>query len=472
MDRVIVYPGQVISDTDTLIAQRNAEIAIGNALSATIGTAGPFAVGFAATCNGQDLVVTVASGHINEVAVIDADAYGSMAADSAQVVRQYVSPGASFTLSATSAAQTFYISASLSSADTNATLLRYVDASDDSLTLAGQNGDGASQATIRAAIATLEVTTAPPVDGGILIWSVVLPANATAVTQSMISLANSALFYPTIPQLAPKDSPLFTGSPRAPTPTAGDQSTLLATTAFVGSWASGNLLSIQSYVGPSATTGGANTFSLSVQSRCKRVIIAVSAGGGGGGGCPTCTATQAGIGGGGGAGAYALLAIDPSLVSFPLTVSLGCGGRGGQSSAGAMSGNSGGPSSIGSFVTLGGGFGGVIGTGSGEAVIGGAGVGGNPQVVTTSGVTVIVSSKGQGGQSGLAVGISENYFFGYGGMGGNRSPYSGGEEAGAGQTGNAGELGSGGSGACVSPGTTYQNGGDGGSGWMVVMQYG
>ena len=37
----------------------------------------------------------------------------------------------------------------------------------------------------------------------------------------------------TIPDLAPKASPVLTGSPVAPTPTAGDSTALIATTAFV-----------------------------------------------------------------------------------------------------------------------------------------------------------------------------------------------------------------------------------------------
>ncbi|NHN88096.1 hypothetical protein [Acetobacter conturbans] len=473
MDRVIVYPAQVIADTDTLIAERNTERAIGQAIAMTMGGPGPFASGLGATCSGSDLVINVASGQINEGAVADSAAYGSLAADSTVIIRQYTAAATSFTLTSSTAAQTYYIYATVALTDTGTTMLRYLDASDTTHTLSGVTDTGTTQPTERTAVATIAISTSAPPASAIALWSITLPANATAVTQSMISLDNSNLFYPKIPALAPKDSPTFTGSPTAPTPASGDSSTLLATTAFVTNWSAANLLQCDTYEGPTATAGGYSVIQLSMQSRTKFAIIELSGGGGGGGGAPTCSSTQGGTGGGGGAGGYCRFRVDVSQLQWPVTATLGPGGRGGQSASTAMTGNAGGSAAFGSMVVVTGGFGGLVAQGGGVAIIGGAGAGGSAQVTSTTGITVLNSGTGQSGFSGHVSGVSENYFFGYGGAGGGRPPYyAGGWESGSGETGKPGDPGGGGSGSCVAPSGTYMNGGDGGPSWMTVTQYG
>ena len=63
--------------------------------------------------------------------------------------------------------------------------------------------------------------------------------------------------------LAPLNSPTFTGTPKAPTPTAGDNSTNIATTQFVGNAVTteaGNLLASPAFTGvPTAPTATAGT---------------------------------------------------------------------------------------------------------------------------------------------------------------------------------------------------------------------
>ena len=138
-----------------------------------------------------------------------------------------------------------------------------------------------------------------------------------------------------------------------------------------------------------------------------------------------------------------------------------------------MTGNSGGSAAFGNIVVATGGSGGLVAKGGGVAIIGGAGAGGATQVVSSTGITVLNSAVGQSGFSGHVSGVSENYFFGYGGAGGGRPPYySGGWESGSGEAGKLGDPGGGGSGSCVAPSGTYQNGGDGGPAWMTITQYG
>ncbi|NHO33289.1 glycine-rich domain-containing protein [Acetobacter fallax] len=472
MDRVIVYPGQIVADTDTLIAERNTEQAVGQVLGLTMGETGPYASGLAATCSGTDMVVSVAAGQIVAVATTDPTAYGTLGTSSESVMRQYVAPATSFTIAAAASAQTLYISATLSVTDTGATLLRYADVTDETRTLSGVSNDGVSQPTLRAAVATLTISATASDTDIVPVWRVDVPAGAAAITQDMISLNNSNLFYPTIPELAPTNSPVFTGIPQAPTPPSTDSSTRLATTAFVTGWAAGNLLSQQHYTGPAATDGGSTSMTLALSSRCRIAIIELCAGGGGGGGAATAAAATAGLGGGGGGGGYARVIINMSVFGTTVPIVLGCGGRGGQASSGAMSGNNGGNSSMGSFLTLNGGVGGTSILAGGPAILAGAGRGGTFQFTSTSGVDAPVLSNGDGGSSGHATGMSSDYFFGFGGKGGNAPGFAGGDEAGSLGAGNGGSPGCGGSGACAGPNQSYQNGGDGGAGWMIVTQYG
>ena len=472
MDRVIVYPAQIIAETDTLIAQRNTERAVGQVIAMTMGGPGPFASGLAATCSGSDLIVNVASGQITESAVADASAYGTLPADNTVIMRQYTAAAASFTLTTSTEAQTYYIYATVALTDSGTTMLRYLDASDTTRTLSGETDTGQPQPTQRTATATLAISTSAPPAEAITLWRVDIPANATTITQSMISTDNTNLFYPKIPALAPKDSPAFTGTPTAPTPAIGDSSTRLATTAFVTNWSAANLLQVNTYEGPAASAGGYAIIQLSILSRTKFAIIELS-GGGGGGGAPTCGSTEGGTGGGGGAGGYCRFLVDVEQIQWPVTVTLGAGGRGGQSSSTAMTGNSGGSAAFGNIVVATGGSGGLVAKGGGVAIIGGAGAGGATQVVSSTGITVLNSAVGQSGFSGHVSGVSENYFFGYGGAGGGRPPYySGGWESGSGEAGKLGDPGGGGSGSCVAPSGTYQNGGDGGPAWMTITQYG
>ncbi|GBQ20456.1 hypothetical protein AA0472_0143 [Acetobacter estunensis NRIC 0472] len=455
MDRVIVYPAQIVADTDTLIAERNTERAIGEVIALTMGSTGPFATGLTATCSGTNLLVQIGAGQINASSVADASSYGSLAADSTLIMRQYNAAQTSFTLTTATTAQTFHIYATLSMVDTGATMLRYLDASDSTRTLSGATDTGTGQPTERTAIATLALTTGTVPSGSVPVWRIDLPANATSVTQSMITLDNTALFYTKIPDLAPINSPAFTGTPTAPTPASGDSSQKLATTAFVTNWASANLLACDTYLGPAASAGGYNVIQLSLNSRTRFAIIEIAGAGGGGG------------------GGYCRFLVTASELQWPVTATLGAGGRGGQSASTAMSGNSGGNAAFGSMVVAVGGSGGSVAQGGGVAIIGGTGAGGAVQVISSTGITVLNSGIGPSGRSGHVSGVSENYFYGYGGAGGDRPPYySGGWESGAGQTGKTGDAGSGGSGSCVAPGGTYMNGGDGGPAWMTVTQYG
>jgi len=59
------------------------------------------------------------------------------------------------------------------------------------------------------------------------------PLTNNEMDQNLINLNNDKIETSVLPTLAPKNSPIFTGNPTAPTPPLGDNDTSLATTAFV-----------------------------------------------------------------------------------------------------------------------------------------------------------------------------------------------------------------------------------------------
>jgi hypothetical protein len=80
MDRNIVYPGAIPLDTDLLASNRNAMIAFGALIRATLGTDAVFDGLEVQPTVPASLGVTVAPGSITALSVVDQNAYGSMAA--------------------------------------------------------------------------------------------------------------------------------------------------------------------------------------------------------------------------------------------------------------------------------------------------------------------------------------------------------------------------------------------------------
>ena len=246
-------------------------------------------------------------------------------------------------------------------------------------------------------------------------------------------------------ELATLASPTFTGTPAAPTATAGTNTTQLATTAFVttgiANAAYGRYLrTIQ------ITASGPYTPSSDAKSG---VVETVGAGGGGGGCAATTTTTAHLVSGGGGAGGTAMHRLTSLDTSY--TVTIGAGGAGG---AGANVGTGGGTTSFAnaSGTTLcsasggGGGGAGVSGSVSNSNALvasggpAGSGITGNLRTGSYESASVAVaaysSNIGSGGGStpygtgGARVGVSVqgavagNNGTGYGTGGGGCAAYS------------------------------------------------
>jgi hypothetical protein len=364
MDRIIVYPGSIPLDTDLLNTNRNAMVALGALIRATLGT-GPLVDGLAlAPASAVGLAVSVGPGSIIQLAALDQAAYGSLPADTQdQVVKMGVSLSTTvLQLAAPSVAGqsiAYMIQASFLESDTGAVVLPYYNAANPAQPFLGPANSGAAQPTARAqgvqvqlkagAAAIAGQQTAPPVDAGwVGLGIIVVSYGQTAVTQASISpVPGAPILQAKLPDLRPGFS---------------------------------NLLAI--------TASG----SFTVPTGVTRVKVTVTGGGGAGG----THASQAGGGGGAGGQAVSVIAgLTPGSV-IPVTV-----GSAGAAPAGAANGGNGGTSSFGSFVSATGGLGGVGGSGSGTCAgsSGGVGVGGGVNEAGGFG-TDAVDASGKGGDGG------------------------------------------------------------------------
>lgn len=269
-------------------------------------------------------------------------------------------------------------------------------------------------------------------------------------------------------QYATKDSPTFTGKPKAPTPPVVANDTQVATAGFVqaviAALVSGELANKQpldktltdlsgkdvaailEYLGlrnvahsQMTTYLTAGTFTFTVPDGVYRIKCRVIGGGGGAGGSASDKS-----GGGGGAGGYAEGWIDVTP-GQTITITVGIGGSGG--TAGNF-GVSGGLSSVGGFMSASGGaYGDAGGGGTGAGGFGGTGTGGSVNSV---------GSDGSDGTTTGAVGAGEG-----GGSALGGSTRSGGSGR------NSLSIGGGGSASYT---TTAQSGGNGHAG-AVIMEY-
>jgi hypothetical protein len=248
-------------------------------------------------------------------------------------------------------------------------------------------------------------------------------------------------------------SPTFTGDPKAPTPTAGDNDTSIATTAFVATAVTGLIKTVKTQ---KFTASGTYTPSAGM-TFC---VIECVGGGGGGGGCGG-GASQSYTGGGGGSGGYSRLTALAATIGASKAVTIGAAGTGG--GAGANNGTIGGDTSVGALCIGKAGLGGICGSSAlvpsggdggppGTGDIAAAGMPGNPGFYNTANAAATITASGAGGSS----------FFGGGAVGIWGGTSSAGNAARA--------YGSGGSGGSVS-GANNAAGGNGSAGFVHITEY-
>jgi hypothetical protein len=209
-----------------------------------------------------------------------------------------------------------------------------------------------------------------------------LPNGTTATTQSSgdnsTKVATTAYVGTATSTLAPLASPVFTGTPSLPTGAFGitqlssDNSTKLATTAFVNSVIATGVktVKVQSFTSSSTYTPSAGML---------YCIIEMVGGGGGGGGVSGNT------GGCGAAGAYIKALLTAAQIGASQAITIGAAGTGGISGGGV--GGSGGGTTVGSLLSCTGGTG-------GSASAGVPGTGGTATVTTGTPILAMNGSRG------------------------------------------------------------------------------
>ena len=412
MDRNLVYPGSIPLDSDLLSLNRNTMIALGALAQAALGTS---IVADGLACSPAGLGVSVGPGCITQFSVVDAAAYGSLAADTTSpLVKMGINLTAtSFALSAPATSGqsiNYLIQAALQEADGGAQVLPYYNAANPAQAFAGPVNSGVAQNTLRqqrvqlqlksGAPASTGAQTTPPVDNG---W-VGLYVITVNYGQSSLATGNIATL-PTAPFLAFKLPQLRPG------------------------FASGvqGFTSSASYIVPPGVTQ-----------------IEVEAWGGGAGSYASTSGNPAG---GAGAGGYARKRITGLAPGQVIAVTVGAGGAAG---ATGTTPTPGGASSFGGSLTANGGILNPIAT-LAIPLHGGAG------------------GTASGGDINIAGGDGNWGHNNNGGMGGN-APNGGGMRNAGGGGGNPGNFpGGGASGAGTGANSTTPNAGAaGGAGFIIV----
>lgn len=332
MDRQIVYPGSIPLDTDILSVQRNTMLALGFLAQATLGS-NTVVDGLA--CTPQlvpNMTFNVGPGSILSLSNVDANAFGSLAADTTDaLVKMGINLGTTvFTVTApgtTGQSRNYLIQAAFQEADASAVVLPYYNSSNPAVAYSGPANSGAAQNTQRLQSVNLQMKTGvaattgtqvtPTPDGGFVgLWVITVAYAQTSVTAGNIARLGTAPFV---------DGPV-TGRGVQP----------------------GRLLGTQTF-----STAGTSTY-IPTQGT-NSVEAEVIGGGAAGGGSAATGAAQVSGGAGGGGGGYARKRITSAFSG--VTVTVGAGGVGGVGTAGGA----GGASSFGALVTATGGSGGSLG---------------------------------------------------------------------------------------------------------------
>ncbi|MET0183066.1 MAG: hypothetical protein ABW199_09295 [Caulobacterales bacterium] len=210
MDRQIVNPSQIALDSDILLTNKNAFVAMSKIIEAILGTA-TLLSGFACTpTSPASMSVDVAGGQIFSLQNVDNTAYGSVASDTAhQIMKQGVSLD-KVTLNCPAPVTVGYsinylIQIAFSEADSGDALRTYYNSSNPASPWTGANNSGVADKTVRqnrpvitvkagAAATTGTQTTPTPDAGNVVAWVVTVAYGAVTITAPNIAAHGSAPF--------------------------------------------------------------------------------------------------------------------------------------------------------------------------------------------------------------------------------------------------------------------------------------
>lgn len=214
MNRIIVKPGQIPLDVDPLQTERFAHVGLGRFMAAVMGLDSVVVDGLAVTqTSPASMQVNVSAGCILIKASVDATDYGSLTADTRQIMR--LGELAADTLLTLTAPGVFgqsinyLIQVTFSEADDTPLVRSYYNAADPSAPLSGPAGAGTTDYTVRRAAAVVNAKagasaatgsqTTPTADAGCYPLAVVTVSyGATTITSVNISAIGA---YPQSPYL-------------------------------------------------------------------------------------------------------------------------------------------------------------------------------------------------------------------------------------------------------------------------------
>ena len=217
MDRHICYSGAIPLDTDLLHTNKDAMVGLAYAMQAVLGTS-TVVDGLACTPNSPAAMnVLVAPGSIYSVQETDASAYGSLAIDAINIVKQGII-GATTTLSCPAPVTTgqsvvYLVEAAYQDVDAGSTVLPYYNASNPSVAWSGPSNSGVSQNTVRKGVCTIQIKTGTPATTGTQttpsadagytgLYAITVANGASSVTSGNIQTLSTAPFFTTkLPQV-------------------------------------------------------------------------------------------------------------------------------------------------------------------------------------------------------------------------------------------------------------------------------
>jgi hypothetical protein len=210
MDRIIVYPGAIPLETDILNTNRFAMNAFGKLAKAVFGgNTALFDFPASATVPAT-LSVNIGAGQIYSLQPVDATAYSSLPADTVDTLvkqgLQWSTKRLSCPAPTTAGFSINYlIEIGYLDVDTQETVLPYYNSSDPAQPFSGPNNSGASQATVRQGVASVQVksgipattgsqSTPSPDAGYVGAYVVTVAYGQTTITANDISVAPGAPF--------------------------------------------------------------------------------------------------------------------------------------------------------------------------------------------------------------------------------------------------------------------------------------
>lgn len=221
MDRRIIYVGALPQDLDVLKPQIFAQNAIGWLAQGVIGT-DTIVDGLSCTpTSPASLSVNIAPGAIYQLEPVDQNAFGSIAADSHQIVKQGVNKDTQqFTLTPPAVAgqaQNFLVQAQIYEQDVETTVIPYFNAQSltnpNAVAFSGPNNSGVAQPLTRtltvglslkagvAATAGTQTTPAPDI-GYVGLYSITVAQGQTQITaESIVTIDNAPIIGLKLPQI-------------------------------------------------------------------------------------------------------------------------------------------------------------------------------------------------------------------------------------------------------------------------------